>query len=129
MSAQQDLAAAENLVTQYAEAVNAADRQKIASLYSEDGLFMPAGMRSLTKNEITKKGKQKGDNNHFRMSYDINNIVIGDKYAFVEAHATTNTINREKDTHTTRTSRDLFVLRKDGGDWRVYRYMFNYAQV
>jgi ketosteroid isomerase-like protein len=68
MNVQQELVAAENLVTEYAEAVNAADRHKIASLYSEDGLFMPAGMRSLTKDDITKKGKQKGGNIHFRMS-------------------------------------------------------------
>lgn len=129
MSIQQDRLAAEGLVVKYADAVNAADRKTIASLYSEDGLFMPEGMGSLTRDDLSKKGKKKSSNIHFHLSYDINDIVISNQYAFVIAHATTNIVNLKKDTQITRSSRDFLVLRKEGEEWKVFRYIFNYALV
>jgi len=125
---QQDTQAAKRLLAKYADAVNAADRKTIASLYSEDGLFMPEGVTSLTKKDLIKNRKGSFKNIRFLISYAIHDVVISNQYAFVIAIATTSATDRANNKETTQTSRDFFVLRKERDEWKVFRYIFNHVR-
>lgn len=115
-----------NVLGQYAQVLNAADVALIPEFYSEDGLFIPDSM-----NVVYKRSDLKGlgdtflKKSGFKIGYTIQNIVIDDTYAFVEALATTSGCEPSKDSNINKASIDLFILKRTEAGWKIYRYIFN----
>lgn len=127
MSTTNEKLAAEQVLHSYAEVLNKTNIASISSFYAFDGLFMPDGFKTLSKKDLDAvSGKFLKDEN-FKINYDINNLKVRNEFAFIDAIATTTTIGPGGE-ETSENSRDFFVLRKDGEDWKIYRYMFNKVQ-
>ena len=61
----------------------------------------------------------------FKIAYEIQNIIIDERYAFVEALAKTSGKGASKDYSINKASIDLFILKRTDKGWKIYRYIFN----
>jgi ketosteroid isomerase-like protein len=114
------------LLQEYAFLLNSAHIDLIPTFYTEDGLFMPDGLKNLTRLDITKRTSGNFLKKiNFKIEYTAKSIVVQDSYAFVLAAAKTSTKNALTGDINEKTSRDFFVLRKESDNWKIYRYMFN----
>jgi len=127
MSTTNEKLAAEQVLHGYAEVLNKADIALMSSFYAFDGLFMPDGLKTLSKKDLEAVSGKFLRQRNFKINYDINNVNVRNELAFIDATATTTTIGRGGE-ETSQNSRDFFVLRKDGAEWKIYRYLFNKVQ-
>lgn len=114
------------VLQEYASSLNAIQSDLIPEFYAEDGVFMPDGLKMLTKSAIKKKAtgnflRKTG----FNIEYTTESIVVNGGYAFVEAIAKVSTLDILTRAKNEKTSRDFFVFCKEGTKWKIYRYIFN----
>ena len=106
--------AAELVVRSYMEFLHSADTQSIMNLYDEDAVFLPA-------NAPTAAGKAK-----IRESYIATFERINIPELAIVRLATKSTVlilsNKAK---VLTNGRELFVLKKSAGSFKISRYMFN----
>jgi ketosteroid isomerase-like protein len=127
MSTINEKQAAVQLLYGYAAVLNRANLASISSFYAFDGLFMPDGFKTLTKKDLDAAGGKFLQNKTFQIEYNIQSVTVGNEFAFIDATARTTTVPNGRD-EIFQNSRDFFVLRKDGTDWKIYRYLFNKVQ-
>lgn len=115
-------------VNNYAKTLNSGNSIEVSSFYSEDALFMPEGLKELSKNEIGKKGKflKKSD---FKIQYNSIKVTLDESFAFVNAIAETNEKDLKNGTVIRKTSRDFFVFKKEAKEWKICRYVFNNVKI
>ncbi len=115
-----------NLLFTYRDALNASDVGKVLSLYTENGIFMPSGAPTSTGTEQIKGAYEFVFSNiKLSIEFYIDEIIVNGEYAFARTtskgttliHATAETVPEE--------NRELFVLQKENGSWKIDRYMFN----
>jgi len=116
----------QNLLFSYRDALNASDVRKVLSLYTEDGIFMPSGAPTSIGTEQVKGAYEFVFSNiKLSIEFYIDEITVNGEYAFARTtskgsaliHATGETVPEE--------NRELFVLQKENGSWKIDRYMFN----
>jgi len=116
----------ETLLFAYRDALNASDVSAVLSLYTEDGVFMPSGAPTSIGTEQVKAAYEFVFGNiELSIEFSVDEIVINGEYAFARTtskgstliHATGETVPEE--------NRELFVLQKVNGSWKIDRYMFN----
>ncbi len=118
--------AIQNLLFTYRDALNASDVSKVQPLYTEDGIFMPSGAPTSIGTEQVK-GAYEFVFSSIKLSIEfyIDEITVNGDYAFARTtskgttliHATGETVPEE--------NRELFILQKENGSWKIDRYMFN----
>jgi len=115
-----------NVLFSYRDALNASDASKVLSLYTEDGIFMPSGAPTARGTEQVKGTYEFVFSNiQLSIEFYIDEIIVNGDYAFARTtskgttliHATGETVPEE--------NRELFVLQKENGSWKIDRYMFN----
>ncbi len=115
-----------NLLFTYRDALNDSDVSKVLSLYTEDGIFMPSGApTSIGTEQIKGAYEFVFSNIELSIEFYIDEITVNGEYAFARTtskgstliHATGETVPEE--------NRELFVLQKEKGSWKIDRYMFN----
>jgi ketosteroid isomerase-like protein len=110
----------------YALAINDAQTASIAAFYSEEGLFMPEGFKTLTKQDLyPEKSSNFLRKTDFKIEYTIEKIEVEENFAFVSVTAKTSKKQSATNDAVMKQTRDLFVLRKEEGSWKIYRYIFN----
>jgi uncharacterized protein (TIGR02246 family) len=121
--------AIEKLLYSYRDALNASDINKVLTLYTAHGVFMPSNARTSVGQEQVKGAYEFVFKNiKINIEFSIDEIVLSGDYAFVRTtskgtsliHATGQTVTEE--------NRELFVLQKEKGTWKIARYMFNKAK-
>ncbi len=115
-----------NLLVTYRDALNASDVSKVLTLYTEDGIFMPSGApTAIGKEQLKGTYEFVFSNIQLSIEFYIDEITVDGDYAFARTtskgttliHATGETVPEE--------NRELFVLQKENGSWKIDRYMFN----
>ena len=115
-----------NLLFTYRDALNASDVSKVLPLYTVDGIFMPSGAPTSIGTEQVKGAYEFVFSNiELSIEFYIDEIIVNGNYAFARTtskgttliHATGETVPEE--------NRELFVLQKENGSWKINRYMFN----
>ncbi len=118
--------AIEKLLFSYRDALNASDANKVLPLYTKDGVFMPSNAPTASGQEQVKASYGFVFKTiQLKIEFFIDEIVVNGDYAFARTtskgttliHATGQTVPEE--------NRELFVLHKEGGQWKIARYMFN----
>src|SRR6266404_1661498 len=118
--------AIEKLVFSYRDALNASDVSKILPLYTKDGVFMPA-------NAPTAKGQEQLKGSYefvfktiqIHIEFFIEEIVVSGDYAYAVTNSKGTTLIHANGQTVPGENRELFVLQKDNGQWKIARYMFN----
>lgn len=118
--------AIEQLLFSYRDALNASDVYKVLELYTRDGVFMPSNAPSATGQEQVKSAYEfvfKTIRLHIEFYVD-EVVVIGD-YAFARTLSRGTTLIHASQQTVPEENRELFILQKEGGNWKIARYMFN----
>ena len=114
------------LLFNYRDALNASSVDQVLPLYTQNGVFMPSGAPTAIGTDQVKGAYEFVFRNiQLSIEFYIDEIEVSGNYAFARTtskgstliHATGETVPEE--------NRELFVLKKENGEWKIDRYMFN----
>lgn len=118
--------AIETLLFSYRDALNASSTDKVLPLYTANGVFMPSNApTAIGQDQVKAAYDYVFKNIQLTIEFFIDDIEVHDNFAFARTtskgttliHATGQTVPEE--------NRELFVLLKDNGVWKIAQYMFN----
>jgi len=114
------------VIKAYEKALNASDVDDVIKNYSDDGVFMPSGKPTAVgrKNVVTAYQRV------FKVldldvAFHIDEIIRRGDLAFVRTTSDGRIKILDKKITITNSSRELFVMKRIDGNWKIYRYMFN----
>ena len=110
----------------YRDALNESNAEKVLSLYTENGVFMPSSAPTAIGQEQLKGTYEFVFSNiQLNIEFYIDEIEIVGEYAFARTTSKGTTLIRASGETVPEENRELFVLRKENGSWKIDRYMFN----
>ena len=114
------------LLFTYRDALNASDVNKVLPLYTEDGIFMPSGApTSVGTDQVKGAYEFVFSNIELSIEFYIDEISINGDYAFARTTSKGSTLIHATGATVPEENRELFVLQKENGQWKIDRYMFN----
>lgn len=118
--------AIEKLLFSYRDALNVSDVNKVLPLYTTDGVFMPSNAPSAIGQEQVKASYEFVFKTiQLKIEFFIDEIVINGDYAFARTTSKGTTLIHANGQTVPEENRELFVLQKISGQWKISRYMFN----
>lgn len=118
--------AIEKLLFSYRDALNTSDVNKVLPLYTNDGVFMPSNAPSAIGQEQVKASYEFVFKTiQLKIEFFIDEIVINGDYAFARTTSKGTTLIHANGQTVPEENRELFVLQKVSGQWKISRYMFN----
>lgn len=124
MNTQNEIAAVTALIQAYADTLNSGNARAIGSYYATDGAILPNGYKTIKKEQLEQVSGDYLRKSNFTIDLRTESISIDGDYAFADSVATASSTAADG-TLLTKTSRDLFILRKKADEWKIYRYIFN----
>lgn len=114
------------LLHAYGDALNAASVLQVLALYTPDGVFMPAGAPSASGLAQVEQAYA-GIFQHLRLHIQlhIGEVVVSGDYAFASTTSAGTTLMHATGQTGPEENRELFVLQRQAGQWKIARYMFN----
>jgi len=114
----------------YENALNASSTEQVLPLYTKNGIFMPQGAPSAAGQEQLKGAydfvfKMLQLNVKFRID-EI--TVINENYAIARTMSQGTQLIHAENKTTPEENRELFVMEREDGKWKIARYMFNKAK-
>ena len=118
--------AIESLLHAYGDALNAASVPQVLALYTPDGVFMPTGAPSATGLAQVQQSYE-GIFQQIRLHIQLHilEIVVSGDYAFASTTSAGSTLIHATGQTMAEENRELFVLHRHEGQWKIARYMFN----
>lgn len=113
-------------VENFATVLNAGESDLLSGLFTEEGKFMPQGLKTLNTAQLQASSKHFLSNNAFHIAFQIEDISLEDSSASIIATAKTSEKSYASDSPVEKISRDFFVFKKVDGAWKIHRYIFNY---
>ena len=110
----------------YRDALNESNVEKVVPLYTENGVFMPSGApTAIGQDQI--KGAYEFVFGMIQLSIEfyIDEIEVVGDYAFARTTSKGTTLILASGETVPEENRELFVLKKENGSWKIDRYMFN----
>jgi uncharacterized protein (TIGR02246 family) len=118
--------AIEKLLFSYRDALNASDVNKVLPLYTNDGVFMPSNAPSAVGQEQVKASYEFVFKTiQLNIEFFIDEIVVNGDFAFAQTTSKGTTLIHANGQTVPEENRELFVLQKSNGQWKIARYMFN----
>jgi uncharacterized protein (TIGR02246 family) len=118
--------AIEKLLYAYRDALNASDVSKVLPLYTDDGIFMPSNAPSAIGQEQVKASYEFVFKSiQLSIEFYIDEVVVNGDYAFARTISRGTTLIHASGQMVAEENRELFVLQKVNGQWKIARYMFN----
>lgn len=118
--------AIEKLLFSYRDALNASDVNKVLPLYINDGVFMPSNAPSAIGQEQIKRSYEFVFSKiQLNIKFFIDEIVVNGDYAFARTTSKGSTLIYANGQTVAEENRELFVLHKINGQWKISRYIFN----
>ena len=118
--------AIEKLLFAYRDALNASDVNKVLPLYTKDGVFMPTNAPTATGQEQLKGSYEFVFKNiQLHIEFFMEEIVVSGEYAYAVTNSKGTTLIHANGQTVPEENRELFVLKKEEGQWKIARYMFN----
>jgi len=122
----QNKTAIEKMLNTYFGSLNASDVKTAVGSYTADGIFMPTKFPTATGTaQLVTAYENVFKAIQLNVTVKIEEVIVSDDIAFARTvsngttliHATGETVPEE--------NREFFLLRKENGDWKIARYMFN----
>lgn len=126
MNTTTDNSAIEKLLSSYGDIINASDVSKALALYTKDGTLMPNGAPSVN-GHVQLKASYEYLFKSFQLNveYITDEVIVNGDYAFAKTHSTGNTLIHANGQTIPVDNKELFVLHKDDGQWKISHYIFN----
>lgn len=110
----------------YRDALNESSTSKALALYTENGVFMPSGAPTAIGQEQVKGAYDFVFSQiQLNIEFYIDEIEVIDDYAFARTTSKGTTLIHATGESVPEENRELFVLKKENGDWKIDRYIFN----
>lgn len=123
--AEQDIRA---LLATYEELLNASDAERIAALYTTDGLFMPQGFpTAIGRQAVLESYRAIFSNITLSIGFDVDEVVTSGALATAITRSNGTVRINATGGSAPEANRELFAFAKEDGAWRIARYMFNKA--
>ena len=118
--------AIEKMLFSYRDALNASDVAQVLPLYTQDGVFMPSnGPSAIGQEQIKGSYEFVFKTIQLHIEFFIDEIVVNGDYAFAMTTSKGTTLIHANGQTVPEENRELFVLQKVDGQWKISRYMFN----
>ncbi len=126
MNTTNDEAAIKDLLFKYRDALNASSVDQLIPLYTTDGVFMPTGFPTAVGTEQVK-GAYTGVFSMIKLNIEffIDEIHVDGDHAFARTTSRGTTLIHATGENVPEENRELFVLERENGAWKIARYMFN----
>jgi len=126
MNTSNDQAAIKSLLFAYRDALNASSVEQVMPLYTPDGVFMPTGFPTAVGTEQVK-GAYAGVFSMIKLNIEffIDEIEVDGDHAFARTTSRGTTLIHATGQSVPEENRELFVLHRNNGTWKIARYMFN----
>ena len=118
--------AIEQLLFAYRDALNASDAAKVVALYTHDGIVMPPDAPTASGQEQLKTtygflftAVQ------LTLEFSVDEVTISGDHAYARTHSQGHSLIHANGATAPITNKELFVVRKENGQWKIARYMFN----
>lgn len=119
----------EALVKAYEKALNTNDLESIISLYGKAPVFMPQHAPPLVGREAVRAGYQQVfDTIKLNIAFEIHEVeVLGDT-AWARTSSAGRTRILSAGIEVAEGNNELFVFKREDGEWRIHRYLFSTTQ-
>ncbi len=118
--------AIEKLLFSYRDALNASSTDKVLLLYTANGVFMPSNAPTAVGQDQVKGAYDFVFKNiQLKIEFFIDEIEVHGDIAFARTTSKGTTLIHATGQTAPEENRELFVLQKDNGQWKIARYMFN----
>ena len=115
----------ETLLKTYETALNANDIEGILALYGSDPVFMPQHAPALVGRDAVRAGYQQVfDSIKLNVAFEIHETQEAGDWAWARTSSAGRTKILATGTEVTEGNNELFVFRREGGPWRIHRYLF-----
>ncbi len=119
----------EMLLKTYETALNANDIEGILALYGSDPVFMPPNAPALVGREAVRAGyRQVFDTIKLNVAFEIHETGEAGDWAWARTSSAGRTKILAAGIEVSEGNNELFVLRREGGSWRIHRYLFATSQ-
>ena len=115
----------EQVIRAYESALNANDVETILGLYSAEPVFMPQGAPALVGRAAVRAGYEHVFNTlKLNVRFTVHEIEEAGDWAWVRTSSAGRTRVLAAGTEGDEGNNELFVFRREGGAWRIHRYLF-----
>lgn len=115
----------ETLIKSYEAALNASDVEKVLALYGADPVFMPQHAPALVGRDAVRAGyRQVFDTIRLSVKFEIHETQETGEWAWARTSSAGRTRILTSDREVAEGNNELFVFRREGGSWRIHRYLF-----
>lgn len=121
-----DKQAIEKLINEYGEAIKSSSVEKVLAVFTKDGVLMAPGAPTATGQEQLK-GTYEYVFSALKLDlkFTISEVTIDKDYAIVRSESAGTTTVLSNNQSGPDAYRELFVVKKENGTWKIARYMYN----
>ncbi|MCJ7798012.1 MAG: nuclear transport factor 2 family protein [Thermoleophilia bacterium] len=113
------------LIKTYEIALNANDLEKILALYGREPVFMPQHAPALVGRDAVRTGyKQVFETLKLNIRFEVHEIEEAGDWAWVRTSSAGRTRILAAGVEVTEGNNELFIFRRESGEWRIHRYLF-----
>jgi len=121
-----DEAKIRELISVYQNVLNNEEIEKIPTLYSKQAIFMPPEIPAINGvEEIGLTYEYLFSQFDFELEFNVKEIVISENFAYVYSNSEGTITLKSNKTEETSKNQEIFILIKEGNDWKISKYMFN----
>jgi uncharacterized protein (TIGR02246 family) len=115
----------ETILQAYEAALNGNDIDAILGLYGETPIFMPQHAPALVGRDAVRAGyTHVFDTIKLNVAFEVHEIQEAGDWAWARTSSSGHTQILAAGVEVTEGNNELFVFRREGGAWRIHRYLF-----
>jgi len=114
------------VIDQYEQSLNASDTESILKLYGKDPIFMPQhAPAQVGRDQVRAAYEQVFDTIKLNLKFTVHEIEAFGDLAYARTSSAGKTTTRANDDIVNEGDNELFIFRKEDGDWKIHRYIFS----
>ena len=117
------------LLTTYESALNTNDLERILALYGNEPVFMPQHAPALVGRDAVRAGyEQVFATLKLKIRFEVHEIEETGDWAWARTSSAGRTRILAAGAEVTEGNNELFIFRREGGEWHIHRYLFSTNQ-
>ena len=125
----QNKTAIEKTLNTYFGSLNESDVKTAVGSYTADGIFMPTKFPTATgTGQLVTAYENVFKAIQLNVTVKIEELIVSDDIAFARTLSNGTTLIHATGETNPEENREFFLLKKENGEWRIARYMFNQSK-
>ncbi len=117
------------LLKTYERALNTNDIERILAIYGNEPVFMPQHAPALVGRDAVRAGyEQVFATIKLNIRFEVHEIEETGDWAWARTSSAGRTRILAAGAEVTEGNNELFIFRREGGEWRIHRYLFSTNQ-